>query len=495
MQSARAGVNAPLFVDVKTRAGEPVVATDELRVTVRSNEPQPKMVTMRPSTVFGRYEGEYIVTHAGFAFVEIDANGTALVGSPWQVAIAPAEPYGPSCFAKGAGLVTALVGLEASFDCVTCDRFTNRIHVGGATVVGRMSTDISSNIALAVHDNGDGTYSCSYAAPVAGVYSLEVGVLRAEDAAILPVSGSPFQVFVGGPPAVTCFASGTGTERCLLMETAHFSIQCRTASGNFVSLPPTDSLVVLVIEDGKTAAAISRADVKLASLGEYVCSYRPRFSGWLELSVLHNEMHTLGSPFRVSVIDGLPFPPSCTARGLGTQHARVGTPADFEVQLNDRFGNIVLDCPRHVAAVAAGKHEMVEAVVTSLSNGKYAASYLTSEAGEYTLVVTVQGQDILGSPFRVRSCNDEVTCTADGAGLKSTIVGEISHFSATLKFCSEFSEGQLPSKDVCIMICEEESKDPIPFETGIYETSTQTRFAISYEPHRCKNLLVTIQFR
>jgi len=138
---------------------------------------------------------------------------------------------------------------------------------------------------------------------------------------------------------------------------------------------------------------------------------------------------------------------------------------------------------------------MVEAVVKSLSDGKYAASYVTSQAGEYTLVITVQGQDILGSPFHVLSCSDEVTCVADGAGLTQAIVGETSHFSATLKFVSEFSEGRLPTKDVCILICEEKTKNPVEFETAIYETMNQTRFAVSYEPQLCTNLLITIQFR
>ena len=481
-------------MDVKTRAGEPVLLTsDELRVILRANEPQ--AVAMSPSTVLGRYEGQYVATRAGFVSVEIEVNGAAIVGSPWQVAVAPAEAYGPSCFVKGQGQLAAFLGHEASFEVVTYDRFDNRIHLGGAAVIARISNGMSSDIALAVHDNGDGMYRCAYIASVTGAYTIEVGVVRSEDAAILPVAGSPFQVYVDGPPAVTCIASGIGIERCLLMETTELTIQCRTASSKPACLPPQDTLVVFIREEAKKGTAVSRADVKLVSMGEYMCSYKARFSGWLTLSVLHNDTHTLGSPFRVSVIDGLPFPASCTAKGLGTHHATVGTPAEFEVQLNDRFGNIVLNCPRHVAAVAAGKHQMVEAVVKSLSDGKYAASYVTSQAGEYTLVVTVQGQDILGSPFHVLSCSDEVTCVADGAGLTQAIVGETSHFSATLKFVSELSEGRLPTKDVCILICEEKTKNPVEFETAIYETMNQTRFAVSYEPQLCTNLLITIQFR
>lgn len=71
------------------------------------------------------------------------------------------------------------------------DAFDNDITMGGAVVEGSLVAADGTEVPLAVVDNGDGTYSCSYpSVKKAGTYQITPKLNGT------PISGAPFSVVV-----------------------------------------------------------------------------------------------------------------------------------------------------------------------------------------------------------------------------------------------------------------------------------------------------------
>jgi arginine/serine-rich splicing factor 12 len=99
---------------------------------------------------------------------------------------------------KGIGGGTALAPVK--FTVYASDSKGTKIRRGGARVnvsVVRSGLGGGEVVAAEVDDHGDGTYTCTYAVPSRGDYSVSVGI--GEENA--PISGSPFPGFFAAAPA------------------------------------------------------------------------------------------------------------------------------------------------------------------------------------------------------------------------------------------------------------------------------------------------------
>ncbi|WVZ71847.1 hypothetical protein U9M48_020381 [Paspalum notatum var. saurae] len=109
---------------------------------------------------------------------------------------APPGPVDPSkCSAAGPGIAGGSAGTPATFTLVAKDRHSRRLTAGGASVRVRVSPAAGvggDDLEGAVKDNGDGSYTITYAVPKRGNYMVHVELDSA------PVMGSPFPVFFSG---------------------------------------------------------------------------------------------------------------------------------------------------------------------------------------------------------------------------------------------------------------------------------------------------------
>jgi hypothetical protein len=110
-------------------------------------------------------------------------------------------PVDPSkCSAAGPGIAGGSAGAPATFTVVAKDRQSRRITTGGARVRVRVSPAAGvggDDLEGAVKDNGDGSYSVTYAVHKRGNYMVHIELDGS------PVMGSPFPVFFSAATATT----------------------------------------------------------------------------------------------------------------------------------------------------------------------------------------------------------------------------------------------------------------------------------------------------
>ena len=101
------------------------------------------------------------------------------------------------------------------------------------------------------------------------------------------------------------------------------------------------------------------------------------------------------------------YPPQCVARGPGLRFAAVAEPANFVVVLADREGKpLQHNEPINIAITADDGRPIHVDSVTSRQEGTYEISYIAYQKEVITISVTVRGQEIKGSPFRVAVGNN-----------------------------------------------------------------------------------------
>jgi len=100
------------------------------------------------------------------------------------------------------------------------------------------------------------------------------------------------------------------------------------------------------------------------------------------------------------------------AIGPGISKSKAGEDAKFLVQSLDNFGNEIQTGGAYVQAFLKKDgevdEELIEAVVVDKQNGIYDATYQVETSGRYTLVVTLNAEQIAQSPFTVRAVSGPV---------------------------------------------------------------------------------------
>jgi len=111
--------------------------------------------------------------------------------NPFPFMVVPAGPSAEHTVAHGPGIKSAQIGKNNVFTVESRDRFNNPLTEGGADVGGHLNTNGVPPIPVEVHDNEDGTYTCSYPGITrSGEYLLEPTLDGR------PVKGAPFKLTV-----------------------------------------------------------------------------------------------------------------------------------------------------------------------------------------------------------------------------------------------------------------------------------------------------------
>ena len=138
------------------------------------------------------------------------------------------------------------------------------------------------------------------------------------------------------------------------------------------------------------------------------------------------------------------------AEGKGLHRALVGTAASFVIEARDADGSAQALGGDAFKASLVMRGAVVNASVSDVGNGSYAAYYTPSAAGVYRLEVTLGGVPLGESPYRVEVFPGPTSpshCTASGPGLVEATAG----LPATFLITSRDSFGNarpLETKDV-----------------------------------------------
>lgn len=135
-------------------------------------------------------------------------------------------------------------------------------------------------------------------------------------------------------------------------------------------------------------------------------------------------------PVPVAALATVPAKSTASGRNLG--HATARSPAEFEVEgrnAADRPSKLGGDQVR-VRFNALAKDTVC--TITELPEGKYKVEFVAPAPGSYQMSVTMNGEQIQGSPFKMqvtppRAVADK--CTLAGKGLTRLTAGEIGSFT------------------------------------------------------------------
>lgn len=151
----------------------------------------------------------------------------------------------------------------------------------------------------------------------------------------------------------------------------------------------------------------------------------------LHVGLRQSKMPVPGSPFQLQVLPGAASAIATrTPRGIelplrGTVGSKEGQGCRLELPVFDRMGN---RCTEGGAKVRCScSDELVEADTMDRGDGTYDMLWQSQRRGTFEVQVTIDGEQILGSPFLIKLVSDspdleKTTCS--GNGLKKTRAGE-----------------------------------------------------------------------
>lgn len=282
--------------------------------------------------------------------------------------------------AHGPGLKSGQTGEEASFT----------VHAPNAGLVekGELTIAISNSSGqlkdIKIIDSNDGLYSVTYKPMLAEEYSIGI----CYNGQNLP--GSPFHpVITARPMASQCVAKGSCVKEgaiSVVGEPLEFEVDT-TAGGNGRLIVKAEG------PGGETLRAFQSEEE------EGIFSIRLDTSAGTGAYTIHCMWageNIPGSPFRLPVEDKLTAQ-MVTARGDGLREVYAMREAVFNVSAKkpDLFDNGTLKM------TVVGESGFLGLAVADNQDGTYTVTYMAPTAGEYTVSVFLNGDDIPGSPFKV----------------------------------------------------------------------------------------------
>ena len=387
------------------------------------------------SEIFDRGDGTYEVVLlapplSGEYSVSASLHGEQVGGAPHRLTVLAPRAHPPCCVVDGAGAELASAGDRAAFCVRAHDAHGNALTFGGDRIEVTMRRDSGTAeeaaaeaaeaaaeaaagmqgderrgardaargaVPVAVKDERDGRYTCSYTAYRAGAYTLSVA-LRGET---LP--GSPFRVHVApaGVHAGACVATGDGMQKATAGVPARFALALRDPYGNVLdcaSQRPASWACALRGPNGVAlhATLSDRGDGRIA--GEYTALV----AGDYTLSLTLGTLHVKASPAAVRVGPGAPHAPSCSVEQVRV--AVRGEPCYFTLTARDAWGNA---CGGGGHALSARlrppltDRRQPQLFLRDLADGTVEASFTPVAKGAHLIACFLGADPVRGSDFAV----------------------------------------------------------------------------------------------
>ena len=337
-------------------------------------------------------------------------------------------------------------------------------------------------MAVAFHDNEDGTYECEWQASVSGVYLVSV-MLHGEH-----IAGSPWAaraIAPGADPSQCRLRAGSAPVHAVAGLPACFDIEFFDALGEGVAMEPIELETVL-----KTAEACAirtggskgvktperthllltahedgsglperrcRASVSVEAAGDYM----------LHVLMQPNHQPLLGSPIMLHVSPAAPSAAHTVLEATPAERRLLaGQRRTFTIRTRDAWGN---NCNRGGAKIALRVPEVVHCAVADLENGLYEVEWSSKTAGLYSVEVLLDGVPLTqGSPLTLAVEPNEL-CVR-----KTTVSGELTRATAgdraivRVHGVDEWGNAVLPSSDVGfgISLRGKDSRRPVEMRCG-----------------------------
>ena len=328
----------------------------------------------------GTYTASYTPTAPGTDTVTITVNGSAISGSPYTSTVV----IGPTDAAHS--IATVPNGTAGQLTTITVqarDAAGNSRGVGGDTVA--LTITGANPMSLPGTDNGDGTYTATYTPTTSGTDTIAITIGGAT------ISGSPYSSLVS--PAALDAANSTATvPNGTAGQPTTILVQARDQYGNALS---TGGGTVVVAITGTNPTTPTVTDL---ANGTYRATYTPTVSGSDTVAITLGGTTVAGSPFTSVVSPAALSPANSTA--VVPANAPAGVPLTIVITARDALGNQLSTGGATVAVTITGTNPATP-TVTDHGDGTYSATYTPANAGTDTVVIRINGNAILGSPFTI----------------------------------------------------------------------------------------------
>ena len=238
-------------------------------------------------------------------------------------------------------------------------------------------------------DNNDGTYTVKYHATEPGEYTVE-NILRNpfQPMHYEHIKNSPKTVtIVAGTDSSASFAYGPGLEDGILDTLpTHFTIQAADRDGKKMDKGGDDFVVDIKDAQGNEVPH----NLTDNEDGTYKVDYKPNGPG----------TQTVNVELRGKPIKNAPY--SVTIKAGASAAFSVVENYTFTIQAKTAAGENRIEGGEDFQVTITGPNGPVETVeITDKGDGKYFVSYsLPDVTGEYSISVTINGEDIKGSPWK-----------------------------------------------------------------------------------------------
>lgn len=252
-----------------------------------------------------------------------------------------------------------------------------------ASVIGPNGEEIKADI----KDNGDGTYSGSYPIAKPGKYTVNVALRGA------PIKDSPFHPFHEAGNAGKSWAEGEGLHQGKTNRPCNFVIHSVDKDGKPLAAGGDPFQVVVSGPQGPIPVKVTDA-----GNGTYPVTYAPDHEGTYKVDVTLFGQPIKDNPFSVK-IKRSPNAAKSWVDGPGLKRAYDNRPAHFTVHALDDVGQPVSgdDCKVSILP-EGGNGKPIPVDVKDNGDGTYAVEYRPEVAGKYVIHVTLDGQDVKGTP-------------------------------------------------------------------------------------------------
>eukprot|EP01104_Vermistella_antarctica_P021500 TRINITY_DN975_c0_g1_i1.p1 TRINITY_DN975_c0_g1~~TRINITY_DN975_c0_g1_i1.p1 ORF type:complete len:831 (+),score=248.61 TRINITY_DN975_c0_g1_i1:196-2493(+) len=225
------------------------------------------------------------------------------------------------------------------------------------------------------------------------------------------------------PFASECIAYGPGLEGGETFLEAPFTVEARNCFGDPVDPAHGGDTFVIAIS-GSESPSFSISD---NGDGKYPALYTPTLPGTLSVSITYEGQDIKSSPFSVDVKG--PSAGQSYATGPGVEGANTDEAAAITIFSVDGSGNRITTGGDPFEIVVTGP-ESPAVQVNDNGDGTYGGDYTVAKPGHYEVAVTLRGEHVKDSPFRVLvEAATAANSYAEGPGLVEGRAGEEAQFT------------------------------------------------------------------
>jgi len=353
----------------------------------------------------GKHRLTYTPEKAGNYTVILFVAGQPIAGSPFNLTVVHSAASPRRSRIIGDGLAGARAGQLGTARLVLFDGFDNSVMTSSDVVKGQLLGP--DELACAIQNHGNGTFSLSYTAIKVGLYRLNV-VLNDQ-----PVEGSPFPVRITNAPvaSATSFAYGSGMRYAIAGYRAYFTIQ---AADDFCNNMTTGGAQFNVLFAGPGDSK-QISNVTDHGDGMYTVSYQTNVAGDFMVSATlwnselgYQSIHL--SPFLGFTVAAGADPAKSFMylddkdKPLSTSQvpfrAVMGVHNYFHIQAVDRYGNRKTTGGDHFTAELEGPSS-ASSFISDKGDGTYVGTYVAPASGRFWLKVFYGNIALSGTPIAV----------------------------------------------------------------------------------------------